>query len=105
MYHGESDQEDFLVVSGECVLVIEGEERRLDPSAGPLSLVRRVRALNPHVGTWIEMNGGDRLVVVVALMAQHKEADQGGDQGDGQGAAALPPQPAGPNRQQRRTPW
>ena len=29
MYHGEPDQEDFLVVSGECVLVIEGEERRL----------------------------------------------------------------------------
>jgi uncharacterized cupin superfamily protein len=29
MYHGESDQEDFLVVAGECVLVIEGEERRL----------------------------------------------------------------------------
>jgi uncharacterized cupin superfamily protein len=29
MYHGESGQEDFLVVSGECVLVIEGEERRL----------------------------------------------------------------------------
>jgi uncharacterized cupin superfamily protein len=29
VYHGESDQEDFLVVSGECVLVIEGEERRL----------------------------------------------------------------------------
>jgi uncharacterized cupin superfamily protein len=29
MYHGERCQEDFLVVSGECVLVIEGEERRL----------------------------------------------------------------------------
>ena len=29
MYHGESGQEDFLVVSGECVLVIENEERRL----------------------------------------------------------------------------
>jgi uncharacterized cupin superfamily protein len=29
MYHGELGQEDFLVVSGECVLVIEGEERRL----------------------------------------------------------------------------
>jgi uncharacterized cupin superfamily protein len=29
VYHGESGQEDFLVVSGECVLVIEGEERRL----------------------------------------------------------------------------
>src|SRR4029078_1729948 len=29
MYHGERSQEDFLVVSGECVLVIEGEERKL----------------------------------------------------------------------------
>jgi uncharacterized cupin superfamily protein len=29
MYHGESTQEDFLVVAGECVVVIEGEERRL----------------------------------------------------------------------------
>jgi uncharacterized cupin superfamily protein len=29
MYHGERSQEDFLVVSGECVLVIEGEERLL----------------------------------------------------------------------------
>jgi uncharacterized cupin superfamily protein len=30
VYHGERGQEDFLVVSGECVLVIEGEERRLN---------------------------------------------------------------------------
>ncbi len=29
MYHAESGQENFLVVSGECVLVIEGEERHL----------------------------------------------------------------------------
>jgi uncharacterized cupin superfamily protein len=29
MYHGEAGQEDFLVVAGECLLVIEGEERRL----------------------------------------------------------------------------
>ena len=29
MYHCESTQENFLVVSGECILVIEGEERRL----------------------------------------------------------------------------
>jgi quercetin dioxygenase-like cupin family protein len=29
IYHGESGQEDFLVVFGECVLLIEGEERRL----------------------------------------------------------------------------
>src|SRR5262245_31031334 len=30
MYHAERGQEDFLVVSGECVLVIEGQERRLE---------------------------------------------------------------------------
>ena len=28
-YHSESTQEDFLVLSGECVVVVEGEERRL----------------------------------------------------------------------------
>jgi uncharacterized cupin superfamily protein len=29
MYHREDTQEDFLVLSGECLLLIEGEERRL----------------------------------------------------------------------------
>jgi uncharacterized cupin superfamily protein len=29
MYHREANQEDFLVLSGECVLLVEGEERRL----------------------------------------------------------------------------
>ena len=29
MYHGEDAQEDFLVLSGECLLLIEGEERLL----------------------------------------------------------------------------
>ena len=29
MYHREADQEDFLVVSGEAVLIVEGEERPL----------------------------------------------------------------------------
>ena len=29
MYHWETDQEDFLVVSGEAVLIVEGEERQL----------------------------------------------------------------------------
>jgi uncharacterized cupin superfamily protein len=28
-YHRESNQEDFLVLAGECVLLIEGEERQL----------------------------------------------------------------------------
>jgi uncharacterized cupin superfamily protein len=29
LYHAESNQEDFLVLAGECLLLIEGEERRL----------------------------------------------------------------------------
>jgi len=29
LYHAESNQEDFLVLAGECVLVIENEERHL----------------------------------------------------------------------------
>ena len=28
-YHGEEAQEDFLVLSGECVLLIDGQERKL----------------------------------------------------------------------------
>ena len=28
-YHSENVQEDFLVLSGECILIVEGEERRL----------------------------------------------------------------------------
>jgi uncharacterized cupin superfamily protein len=29
MYHGENGQEDFLVLAGECLLLVEGEERPL----------------------------------------------------------------------------
>jgi uncharacterized cupin superfamily protein len=29
LYHREDDQEDFLVLSGECLLIVEGEERSL----------------------------------------------------------------------------
>jgi uncharacterized cupin superfamily protein len=29
MYHGEEAQEDFLVLSGECLLIVEGQERQL----------------------------------------------------------------------------
>jgi uncharacterized cupin superfamily protein len=30
-YHAESVQEDFLVVAGECILIVDDEERRLRP--------------------------------------------------------------------------
>jgi uncharacterized cupin superfamily protein len=29
MYHGEDTQEDFLVLAGECLLIVEGQELRL----------------------------------------------------------------------------
>ena len=29
LYHGEETQEDFLVLAGECLLLVEGEERRM----------------------------------------------------------------------------
>jgi uncharacterized cupin superfamily protein len=29
MYHAENQQEDFLVLAGECLLIVEGEERHL----------------------------------------------------------------------------
>ena len=31
LYHSESQQEDFLVLSGECILLVDGEERPLGP--------------------------------------------------------------------------
>ena len=42
---------------------IGAEDRLLDPSQPADVLERRVRALNPHVGTWLELANGDRLVV------------------------------------------
>jgi quercetin dioxygenase-like cupin family protein len=30
-YHEEDDQEGFLVLTGECLLIVEGEERRMGP--------------------------------------------------------------------------
>ena len=30
-YHAESDQEGFLVLSGECIAIVEGQERRMGP--------------------------------------------------------------------------
>jgi uncharacterized cupin superfamily protein len=31
MYHAESEQEGFLVLSGECLAIVEGEERHMRP--------------------------------------------------------------------------
>jgi uncharacterized cupin superfamily protein len=31
LYHAEASQEDFLILAGECLLLIDGQERRLGP--------------------------------------------------------------------------
>jgi methionyl-tRNA formyltransferase len=42
---------------------IEASERRLDPELTAAQLERRVRALTPHVGTYVELSDGERLGV------------------------------------------
>ncbi len=47
MYHWEADQEDFLVVAGEAVLIVEGEERPC--GSGTSSTARRARRTRSSV--------------------------------------------------------
>jgi methionyl-tRNA formyltransferase len=42
---------------------IEAEDRRLDPARAADELERRVRALSPHVGAYLELPAGERLGV------------------------------------------
>ena len=49
---------------------ITAEERRLDPSRSAAELVWKVRALNPHIGTYVELEGGARLGVRRAHAAE-----------------------------------
>jgi methionyl-tRNA formyltransferase len=42
---------------------ITGEDRRLDPGLDAAAAWRRVRALNPHIGTYAELADGERLGV------------------------------------------
>jgi uncharacterized cupin superfamily protein len=62
MYHGEDDQEDFLVLAGECLLLIEGEERRL-------------RAWDfVHCPEWVEhvfVGAGEGPCTILAVGARH----------------------------------
>jgi methionyl-tRNA formyltransferase len=57
---------------------IDAEDRRLDPSRTPLELERRVRALNPHVGTWVELEDGERLGVRRAVAVGDGESPEPG---------------------------
>jgi methionyl-tRNA formyltransferase len=47
---------------------IEHDDRRLDPELMPDELERRVRALRPHVGAYVELPSGEPLGVVRAAL-------------------------------------
>jgi len=53
------------------------EERRLDPERGADELERRVRALTPHVGTYVELPTAGRLGVLRAALAPTDELEPG----------------------------
>ena len=71
MYHWEADQEDFLVLSGEALLIIEGEER-------PLRQWDFVHC--PAETKHAIVGGGDAPCVVLAVGAREHQAgaDWGG---------------------------
>jgi methionyl-tRNA formyltransferase len=48
---------------------IKGADRLLDPSSPADELERKVRALTPHIGAYVELAGGDRLGVRRATLA------------------------------------
>jgi methionyl-tRNA formyltransferase len=53
---------------------IESDDRRLDPTAHAGDLERRVRALTPHLGAYIELDSGERLGVRRARLAPGVDA-------------------------------
>jgi len=66
MYHWEADQEDFLVVSGEALLLIDGEERPL----------RQWDFVHCPVGaSHMIISAGDAPCVVVAVGARGNEGE------------------------------
>jgi methionyl-tRNA formyltransferase len=56
---------------------IEREERRLDPGRMADELERRVRALTPHIGAYVELPSGERLGVSRAALAPTAELEPG----------------------------
>jgi methionyl-tRNA formyltransferase len=56
---------------------IDPSERRLDPGGSALELARLVRALNPHIGAYLELAGGERLGVRRARAEAAEELSQG----------------------------
>jgi methionyl-tRNA formyltransferase len=56
---------------------IEREDRRLDPELKPDELERRVRALRPHIGAYVDLPGDEPLGVVSAAIAAEAGLEAG----------------------------
>ena len=56
---------------------IEAAERLLDPARPAADLERRVRALSPHVGTYVELPWGERLGVVRCMLVPEDGPEPG----------------------------
>ena len=101
MYHWEADQEDFLVVAGEALLIIEGEERPLrawdfvhcPPEHEAHDRRRRRRPLRRHRRRRAQRPGrqpdwGGYTVDEVAL--RHERRRRAGDERPGRGVRRRP---------------
>jgi uncharacterized cupin superfamily protein len=71
MYHWEVDQEDFLVISGEAVLIVEGEER-------PLRAWDFVHCPSRTKHTIVGAGDGPCIVVAVGARQYQEGPDWGG---------------------------
>ncbi|MDP9189467.1 MAG: methionyl-tRNA formyltransferase [Actinomycetota bacterium] len=68
---------------------ISTEDRRLEPSKSAAELAWKVRALNPHIGTHIELRGGGRLGVRRAHAVANGPAPGAIEADDGEGLLVL----------------
>jgi uncharacterized cupin superfamily protein len=71
MYHWEADQEDFLVVAGEALLIVEGEER-------PLRAWDFVHCPSKTKHTIVGAGEGPCIVVAVGARQHQEGPDWGG---------------------------
>ena len=68
------DQPDDGVTYAEKIAPVD---RRLDPALPAALLERRVRALHPHIGAYLELPGGERLRVRRAALAASDRLEPG----------------------------
>jgi uncharacterized cupin superfamily protein len=71
MYHWEQDQEDFLVLAGEALLIVEGEER-------PLKQWDFVHCPSRTAHVLVGAGSGPCLILAVGARAHQKDPDWGG---------------------------